>query len=96
MTIKLDLPVPLSPATTIRTPVRPYGFAAPAEALAIERQRQRLCKKKPKTKNPKHEAGFECDGRSVNYVRYRGQKELRFSEEERGVVMRDVNGRKGK
>ena len=94
MTIKLDLPVPLSPATTIRTPVRPYGFAAPAEALAMKDKDS--AKKKPKTKNPKHEAGFECDGRSVNYVRYRGQKELRFSEEERGVVMRDVNGRKGK
>lgn len=33
--IRLDFPVPWSPATTIRTPVRPCGLTVPAEAFAI-------------------------------------------------------------
>lgn len=34
--IKLDFPVPRSPATTIRTVVRPPVFTAPAGAFVIE------------------------------------------------------------
>ena len=41
VTIKLDFPVPRSPATTIRTPVRFPEFVAPAEALAIRPSRKR-------------------------------------------------------
>lgn len=34
--MRLDFPVPWSPATTIRTPVRPCGLTVPAEALAMD------------------------------------------------------------
>jgi hypothetical protein len=34
--IRLDFPVPLSPATTIRNPVLRYGFGVSAIAFAIE------------------------------------------------------------
>lgn len=48
VTIKLDFPVPLSPATTIRTPVRPNGFVGPAEAFAIEEASQTSSPRNPK------------------------------------------------
>jgi hypothetical protein len=47
--IRLDFPVPRSPATTIRTPVLVYGFVPLAETFAIEDSAKKS--KTPQNKN---------------------------------------------
>jgi hypothetical protein len=68
--IRLDFPVPRSPATTIRTPVLVYRFVAPAEAFAIED----AAKQNPK--NPNCKTSRKCDDRNVNISVFKGENQI--------------------
>lgn len=71
VTIKLDLPLPRSPATTIRTPVLPYGFVFPAEAFAIEKSSKNAKLQTPHpTKKTKanHRSSRKSNGINTNIL----------------------------